>query len=261
MEPNYKRSASEHNRRNHIEKNRNLFRDICLSQDMGAKTLVKKLSVYETLSDGEVVDRVINGDLPLFELLMRRYNRRLFRYARCILNDDMLAQDAVQEAYINAFRHLHQFRGPGGFASWLMRITSRSASRIGRREAGVRLLNAAVDPDDLTARYSEQPEPLAANAEIIGRIEKAIDHLPEGFRTVFMLRELEGMSIDETASILEIKPATVKTRLHRAKSLLRTRFGARLEELRPMLFDFAGVRCDRIVQQVFIKLKAINEYY
>ena len=213
------------------------------------------LNSYKTLTDAEVVDRVVNGDLPLFELLMRRYNRRLFRYTRSILNEDMHAQDAVQETYLNAFKSLDQFRGPQGFSSWLMRIASRAAIRIGRREAGMKLVGASMDPNELVEKESLQPESLTINTEIVHRVEQAIDNLPRDFRVVFVLRELEGMSIEETANTLGVNQATVKTRLHRAKHILRTRFSYRLEELRSLVFAFAGARCDAIVKQVFLKIK------
>jgi len=219
------------------------------------QNLIVNLNLYETLTDAEVVIRVVNGDLPLFELLMRRYNRRLFRYTRSILNHDLLAQDAVQETYLSAFRSLHQFRGPDGFAGWLMRIASRIAIRIGKREASISLVKSDIDPDELLAQESNQPERLAINSEIVGQIEDAIDSLPRDFRVVFMLREMEGMNIEETAKTLGINPATVKTRLHRARQILRTRFNYRIEELRELAYAFAGTRCDYIVKQVFSRLK------
>jgi len=212
------------------------------------------LNCYKTLTDAEVVARVVDGDLALFELLMRRYNRRLFRYTRSILNEDMLAQDAVQETYLNAFKHLEQFRGPQGFSGWIMRIASRTAIRIGKREAGMRLVGASMDPDDLMEKEFLQPESLTINTEIVHRVEEAIDSLPRDFRVVFILREMEDMSVEETAGILGVNPATVKTRLHRARHILRTRFSYRLEDLRSLVFAFAGDRCDAIVKQVFLKI-------
>lgn len=225
---------------------------------MTAKNLNANLRVYEALSDSEIVNRIRAGDLPLFELIMRRYNRRLFRYARAILNDDGLAQDAVQEAYLSAFRYLDQFRGPDGFAAWLMRIASRSAMKIGRKESSMRLVGTAVDLDQLPTDESSGPEPTAINAEAVDAAERAIDRLPQDFRVVFMLRELEGMNTDETANVLGIKPATVKTRLHRAKSLLRGRIELPAEFLGSRVFAFAGARCDAIVERVFATLGAMH---
>ena len=221
---------------------------------MAANSLNPKLKIFEALSDSEVVARVLQGDHPLFELLMRRYNRRLFRYSRGVLNDDALAQDAVQEAYLNAFKYLHQFRGPHGFGAWLMRITANSAIRIGRKESGIKLVGSPVDPDELSADGSAEPETLTIQAEAVRSLENAVDRLPRDYRVIFILRELEGMSIEETSRTLGVKPATVKSRLHRAKSILRKRFKYRLDEFRSLAYAFDGVRCDSIVQQVYLKL-------
>ena len=191
---------------------------------MDVKSLSANLRLFETLSDSQVAARVLQGDHALFELLMRRYNRRLFRYSRAILNDDILAQDAVQEAYINAYQHLSQFRGPHGFGAWLMRITARTSIRIGRKESGIRLAGTTIDPDELCAESSQEPETAIISAEAVRSFEKAIDQLPRDYRVIFILRELEGMSIRETANTLGINPATVKTRLHRAEKHFTTTF-------------------------------------
>lgn len=227
---------------------------------MTANNLNANLRVYETLSDGEVVNRIRAGGLPLFELIMRRYNRRLFRYLRAILNDDCLAQDALQEAYLNAFRYLDQFRGPDGLGAWLMRIASRSAIKIGRKEARMRLVDTIQDPDQLPADETYGPETTAIHAEMISKAERAIDRLPQDFRVVFMLRELEGMNIGETAAVLGIKPATVKTRLHRAKNLLRSRIDLSAEKLGAQVYNFAGERCDAIVEHVFSRLGSTSHH-
>lgn len=225
---------------------------------MQAKTLSAKLRDYEALTDGEVVTRILAGDHPLFELIMRRYNRRLFRCTRGILNDDGLAQDAMQEAYLNAFRHLQQFRGPDGFGAWLLRITTRAAIRIGRRESTMKLVNPELDPDQLQADDNTGPERVTIDGEFVHRVESAIDRLPRDFRVVFMLRELEGMSIEQTAAILGINPATVKTRLHRAKSMLRERVDPGQDQLPSGLYAFAGRRCDAMVAAVFLQLQSTN---
>lgn len=116
------------------------------------------LQLFEMLSDSEVVARVLGGDHPLFELIMRRYNRRLFRLAYGILGDDLLAQDAVQDTYVSAFLHLNQFRGPDGFAAWLMRITTRAAFRIARKESGLRAVSVQFDTANLPAEETVEPE-------------------------------------------------------------------------------------------------------
>ncbi len=214
-------------------------------------TLNAHLQLFDALSDNEVIARVLAGDHPLYELLMRRYNRRLFRLCRGILSDDLLAQDAVQEAYVAAFEHLNQFQGPDGFGAWLMRITSRKALRMARKESFLHLVGVSLEGERIPAEHTDEPEHAAIDSETANLLEQAIDRLPRDFRVVLILRLIEGMSTLETAEALELNPATVKTRLHRAKSLLRAHFKHRLDELRPLAYPFAGVRCDAIVQEVF----------
>ncbi|MBW9265356.1 MAG: RNA polymerase sigma factor [Candidatus Thiodiazotropha sp. (ex. Lucinisca nassula)] len=215
----------------------------------------ENLRLFEALSDNDVIARILDGDHPLYELIMRRYNRRLFRLAYGILTDDSLAQDAVQEAYVSAFQHLHQFHGPDGFATWLIRIASRIAFRIARKESGLHAVSLPIDAVSLTADETIEPEMTAMNDEMVRMLEKAVDSLPRDFRLVLMLREFEGLSTDETAKALDLNPATVKTRLHRAKSILRSRYKYRLEEISALAYPFAGARCDAIVYRVFLLLK------
>ncbi|MCU7945195.1 MAG: sigma-70 family RNA polymerase sigma factor, partial [Candidatus Thiodiazotropha sp. (ex Cardiolucina cf. quadrata)] len=198
-------------------------------------TIRKDLQLFETLSDREVITRILAGDHPLYELIMRRYNRRLFRLAYAILGDDSLAQDAVQETYVSAFQHLNQFRGPNGFGAWLTCIASRIAFRIARKESGLHTVS-------LIDNESIGPEQVSINDEMVRMLEKAVDSLPRDYRTVLMLREFEGLSTDETAKALDLNPATVKTRLHRAKGILRTRYKHRLDEVRSLAYPFAGTR-------------------
>lgn len=218
-------------------------------------TIRKDLQLFETLSDSEVITRIIAGDHPLYELIMRRYNRRLFRLAYGILNDDSLAQDAVQETYVSAFQHLNQFRGPNGFGAWLTRIASRIAFRIARKESGLHTVSLPTDSISLIDKESIGPEQVSINDEMVRMLEKAVDSLPRDYRIVLMLREFEGLSTDETAKALDLNPATVKTRLHRAKGILRTRYKHRLDEVRSLAYPFAGTRCDAIVYRVFLILK------
>jgi RNA polymerase sigma factor (sigma-70 family) len=171
----------------------------------------------------------------LDELLMRRHNRLLLRLARSVVRDDDDARDVVQEVYLRAYRRLDQFRGPDGFASWLAQIALNEARGRARKPS------AAVDGGgvlwDLRAVQTDEPEFDAMSCEATQIIERAIDGLPENFRVVFMLRGVEQLSIAETASVLGIKEATVKTRFHRARSLLRRALDRRLEELVPTSFD------------------------
>jgi RNA polymerase sigma-70 factor (ECF subfamily) len=205
------------------------------------------------MPDLEVIRRVLAGEASLYELLMRRYNRLLFRLARGVLSDDDEARDVVQEAYLLAYRKLDQFRGPGGFKSWLAQITLNEARR--RLRKPVRLVDADDDAVvDLHALQSDEPEFDAMSSEAQRIIETAIDGLPDDFREVFMLRAVEQLSIAESAELLGIKEATVKTRFHRARTLLQRALNRRLDELAPSTFHFDGSRCDAIVAAVLAKL-------
>ena len=211
-----------------------------------------------TLPDHEVVARILAGDLPLYELLMRRYNRLLFRLARSIVREDDEARDVVQATHIQAYYHLAQFRGPTGFRSWLARIAINEASARARRRSTL------PDPTDnevllqFPAVDATGPENVAIGGETLLVVEAAIDQLPEVFRTVFVLRGIEQLSIAETASVLDIKPATVKTRFHRARKMLQTALQRRFDEVAGNTFDFAGHHCDRIVAVVFGALEDLE---
>jgi RNA polymerase sigma-70 factor (ECF subfamily) len=206
------------------------------------------------MPDLEVIARVLAGEAALFELIMRRYNRLLFRLARGVVRDDDEARDVVQDAYLRAYRKLDQFRGPHGFKSWLAQIALNEARARLRKP-----LVLADDEDalvDVRALQADEPEFDAMSSEAQRIIESAIDGLPDDFRVVFMLRGVEQLSIAESAELLGIKEATVKTRFHRARSLLRQALARRLDELAPGSFDFDGNRCDAIVATVLTRLPA-----
>jgi RNA polymerase sigma-70 factor, ECF subfamily len=213
-------------------------------------------------SDAELVAWVRAGDGRAFETIIRRYNRRLWRIARGIVKDETEAEDVVQEAYVRAFARLHQFEGPDGFASWIGTITANEAlERLRRRGRGPAPWHDGPDryPDDeqLVAMMTSNlpdPERLAASSEIRRLLEDAIDSLPDGFRAVVMLREVEQLSTAETAAILAIRPETVKTRLHRGRALLQKVLGEKLTASAPAAFPFAGERCDRTVAKVLARL-------
>jgi RNA polymerase sigma-70 factor (ECF subfamily) len=205
-----------------------------------------------TTADDELIRRILAGELDLYELVMRRHNRLLFRLARGIVGDDDEARDVVQEAYVRAYRKLAQFRGPHGFKSWLAQITLNEARARVRRP-----LLLAGDENvlgNLRALPADEPEFDAMSSESQQIIERAIDELQEDFRVVFMLRGVEQLSTAECADLLGIKEATVKTRFHRARSLLRQTLERRIEELAPATFTFDGTRCDAIVAGVLAKL-------
>ncbi|HEY8519186.1 MAG TPA: RNA polymerase sigma factor [Gammaproteobacteria bacterium] len=207
---------------------------------------------FPPLSDAELVARILAGDTALFELVMRRYNRLLFRLTRAILPDDDEARDAVQAAYIRAYYHLDQFRGPAGLQSWLARIAiNEAAGRRRRAPAFVPHAEGFVDPPALE---SDEPERHTMRVELMNRVQHAIDALPDEFRAVFMLRGVEQLSVAETAAALDIKEATVKTRFHRARALLRASLGRWPDDAARDAFGFEGTRCDAIVVAVLTAL-------
>jgi RNA polymerase sigma-70 factor (ECF subfamily) len=213
------------------------------------------------LSDGEVVARVLAGDISLFEILMRRYNQRLFRVARGILTDDAEAEDVVQEAYMRAFRELANFRGEALFSTWLTRIACHEAlARARKRQRLVRLVprpSEAGDgePPDPPSRAID-PEREMENRQLQKVLREAVDLLPDPLRAVFCLREIEGLSTEETAGALDLTTENVRVRLHRAKRSLRQTLDTRIGREVRRLYLFDGPRCDRIVAGVFDRLRA-----
>lgn len=214
--------------------------------------------------DAELVRRVRRGDSAAHELVMRRYNRRLFRAARGIVTDDSEAEDVVQEAYVRAFLRIEQFAGPDGFGAWLTRITVNEALARLRRGARVVFLEDHINQEradketattrDNMASSRPGPEHLAASDELGRLLEHAVDQLPEDFRAVFMLRAVEGLNVAETAESLGIRPETVKTRFHRARTQLKKALADRVADQLPSAFQFDGARCDRLVAGVMARI-------
>ena len=212
-----------------------------------------------TLSDEDVVARVRGGDTAVFEILMRRYNQRLFRAARAILRDDADAEDAVQGAYLAAYTHLDQFAGAARFSTWLTRIAVREALgklRTRRRRGEVDL--EGKEEMLMSDETDDSPEKHAARRELAGVLESAVDALPEIYRIVFMMREFEQLSTQETADVLELSEEAVKVRLHRARAMLREGLFAKVDRSLASTFPFMGERCDRIVAAVMAKLPPRN---
>ena len=215
-------------------------------------------------SDAELVSLATAGNDLAFAQIMRRHNRLLFRAARSILKNDDDTQDALQEAYLRAWRALATFRADARLSTWLVRIVINEAlgrlRRDGARPAAVVPLNASVDADGETmemqmhANPDEQPEPSVMRAQIRQQIEARIDTLPDAFRTVFMLRGVEEMSVEEVALVLDIPEATVRTRFFRARSILREGLSRDIDMAIGDAFSFAGLRCDRIVAGVLAKI-------
>lgn len=213
------------------------------------------------LSDLETARRIDAGDRAVLVALMRQHNQRLYRAARSILRDDADAEDAVQEAYLQAFRAIGQFRGDSRLSTWLTRIAINTALARRRqrvRQAEVVWLDADPAADAEVAMTidpsQEDPARAAARAELRALIESRIDRLPEAFRTVFVLRGVEELSVEETAGLLGIPPQTVRTRFFRARALLRESLARDIDAGIEGAFGFAGERCDRIVAGVLARL-------
>ena len=211
--------------------------------------------------DAELVSRALSRDEAAVRAIMQANNRRLYRLARGILRNDAEAEDVVQETYVRAFTHLSDFRGASSLATWLSRIAMNEAlGRLRRVRPDVEIdqfshgaLEAQIIPFPL-ASATDDPEKSMAQREIQHVVEGAIDELPEAFRLVFISRVVEGLSIEETAETLELKPETVKTRLHRARTMLRDNVEKKIGPLVMEAFPFAGRRCDRLTEAVLKRL-------
>ena len=213
--------------------------------------------------DAELAARVARGDHPAFEALMRRHNRALFRTARAILRDDAEAEDALQEAYLQAYHTIGSYRGEARLSTWLARVVANEAlmrlRKQARRSAIIPLQpGVAVEEVNQIAEGSMEkgPESSARRAEMRQLLEERIDALPGAYRAVFMLRAVEEYSVDETAAILQIPEATVRSRFFRARSLLREALAQKIDLAYADAFAFAGARCDRIVASVLARLAA-----
>lgn len=208
---------------------------------------------FGTLSDAEIVQRVRSGDLASFEILMRRHNQRIYRAARAILRDETEVEDVMQQAYVNAFTHLDQFEERSLFSTWLTRIAVNEA--IARRQK----LRSTVSGDVVEQSVISQlptPEHLAYAGELQRVLEGAVDGLPDAYRVVFMLRDVEGLSTNETSEALDLGEEAVKTRLHRARAMVRRAVASRLGQAASGTFQFQAPRCDRVVAFVLERLSA-----
>lgn len=207
-------------------------------------------------SDNALVRGILAGDVLAFERMMRQNNRRLFRVARSILRDDAEAEDAVQDGYIEAHRALTGFRGEARLSTWLTRIVVNQAlaRRRARRPSGDVETELDTLPAHGTDDIAQTPETQAMRAELRHIIESSIDRLPETHRMVFMLRAVEGLSVEETAVTLGISAGNTKVRFLRARAQLREALGQHLGTLLEEVFTFDGDRCDRIVARVCMRL-------
>lgn len=207
-------------------------------------------------TDAAVIDEILAGNTALFELLMRRYNERVYRATRSILRDEQEVEDVMQQAYVNAFTHLRQFNGSARFSTWLTRIAINEALSRVRRQGRYE----PFDPDAsgaepfMSGSPAENPEREAYSRELRVILEWAIDCLPNGMREVFMLREVEGLSTLDVAECLGVSEDVVKTRLSRGRAALRTLLMDRTGATAPDAFRFYRPRCDRVVAEVLTRV-------
>ncbi|TIS53351.1 RNA polymerase sigma factor [Mesorhizobium sp.] len=206
--------------------------------------------------DMQLVRRALARDGDAFRTIIKTHNQRLYRIARGVVRNDSEAEDIVQEAYVRAFAHLDTFRGESSLATWLSRIVLNEA--LGRLRKRRRTVAMPENPQAEIIKFplnpSDDPERTMAQRQILELVERATDSLPDVYRTVFVARVIEGLSIEETAELLSVRPETVKTRLHRARALVRKALD---DQIGPVLLDafpFAGRRCDRLTEAVMTRL-------
>ena len=220
-----------------------------------------EISGADVPTDREVIKRVQAGDTALYEIIMRRYNQRLYRVARAILRDDAEAEDVIQDAYVRAYQHLDQFAGDAPFSSWLTSIAVHEALRRLRLRKRNQPLEGPEHDEESTMNIAEtslDPEQSASVGELRHLLEEAVLDLPDPYRTVVMLRDVEEMSTSETAAALDLTEQNVKVRLHRGHAMMRDRLFARVGVSGKNAFPFMGHRCDRVVLGVFARLRKLE---
>jgi RNA polymerase sigma factor (sigma-70 family) len=210
--------------------------------------------------ENEVIDRIIKGEKELYEVIMRKYNQRLYRIARSIIKNESEIEDVLQETYIKAFIHLNQFEGRSQFSTWLTRILINQANACLLKRK--KLQNSFSDDiseniKDERSSFEAAPDQLMVNKELKKYLEDAIDHLPENLRAVYIMREVEGLSVAETSECLSISLENVKTRLHRSKAMLKEFLFAKAKGDIDV-FRFGLERCDRLVMAVLYQVGKLN---
>ena len=220
---------------------------------------IMDIAVGGALPDEEVVRRVLEGETALFEIVMRRYNQRLYRMSRAILRDDAEAEDVMQEAYVRAYQHLDQFAGRAQFATWLTRIAIHEALARVRRRGRLEQLGPEDSTDGdgaMNVSPVRNPEDQASASELGRVLEEAILSIPEQYRLVLMMRDVEQMSTSDTAAALDLSEENVKVRLHRARAMVRRKLFTQVGSEAPAAFGFMGVRCDRVVAVVMERIRS-----
>jgi RNA polymerase sigma-70 factor, ECF subfamily len=231
----------------------------------GAITMAQFIQAVPLIDEGELIARATRKEEAAVRAIIQQHNRRLFRIARSIIRDDNEAEDVVQEAYVRAFTKLAEFRGESSLGTWLSRIVMNEAlGRVRRQQsAPIRISLESLKPGGEVIAFpltSKQPDPerTMAQNEIRLILERTIDDLPEAFRVVLMARMIEEMSVEETAELLGLRPQTVKTRLHRAKRLLRASLEKQIGPALTDTFPFDGKRCQRMADMVISRLSEAN---
>lgn len=209
------------------------------------------------LADEEIVRRVLAGETDSFDILLRRHNQRVYRAVRAVLRDDAEAEDVTQEAWVRAFSHLDQFESRSRFATWLTRIAVYEAWARARRRRRVDPMDDREGSEMTMSSGIRDPEMQASNGELRASLESAIEALPDPYRLVFVLREVEQLSTAETAESLEVSEETVRTRLHRARAHLRRQLLAKIGPTMTLAFPFLGARCDRMTRNVMARVRAV----
>ncbi len=211
-------------------------------------------------NESSLVRRVVNGDHAAFEQLMRTHNRRLYRLARASLRDDAEAKDALQDAYLCAYRSMAQFRGEAALSTWLSRLVLNEClgrhRRSTRRQNVIPIVSSESNPDAVArvADPLELPDKAFGRAQMRAVLERKVNELPENYRVVFVLRSVEEMSVEDTALALDIPPETVRSRHFRAKSLLRESLAQEVDLAERDLFEFGGTHCDGVIAAVLARL-------
>lgn len=215
--------------------------------------LLSHTATEQELSDHAIIQRVLAGEVSLYELLVRRYNQRLYRVVRAVLRDDSETEDVMQEAYVRAFQHLAQFEERSTFSTWLIRIAVHEALARSKRAARLTLTDfedAETTPAELLTTNERSPEMHAANAQTRDLLERAILALPERYRIIIVMRDVEELSTSETAAALDLTEENVKIRLHRARAMVRRELFTRAGASSTSAFEFHAIRCNRLTAEV-----------
>jgi RNA polymerase sigma-70 factor (ECF subfamily) len=215
-------------------------------------------AAQQPTEESSLVERARRNDARAFEVLMRRNNQRVYRVVRSVIDDATEIEDIMQHAYLQAFTHLEQYSGAAQWSTWLCRIAINEAKARLRKRSRFLPLEAVSEEaqvQDAPRSDAMNPEQTLAGRELTQMVEEAIDRLPELYRSVLMLREVEGMSTNDTAQVLDVEPDVVKTRLHRARAALRSSVEERLGEGMKNAYEFGNARCDQVVAAVLAKLE------